>query len=57
MAHKPACVVDCGTGYTKIGYSGNVTPQYIIPTATAHKLQTGGAEGKVRDVSVDRYFK
>ncbi len=53
MAHKPACVVDCGTGYTKIGYSGNVTPQYIIPTATAHKLQTGGVEGKVRNVTDD----
>uniref|UniRef100_A0A4W4GQ51 Actin related protein 3B n=1 Tax=Electrophorus electricus TaxID=8005 RepID=A0A4W4GQ51_ELEEL len=26
----PPCVVDCGTGYTKIGYAGNTEPQFIM---------------------------
>ncbi|XP_057405947.1 actin-related protein 3B isoform X5 [Balaenoptera acutorostrata] len=28
----PPCVVDCGTGYTKLGYAGNTEPQFIIPS-------------------------
>jgi len=31
----PAVVIDNGTGYTKMGYAGNVEPQYIIPTVIA----------------------
>ncbi|KAK3251798.1 Actin-related protein 3 [Cymbomonas tetramitiformis] len=30
---RPAAVIDCGTGFTKMGYAGNVEPSYIIPTA------------------------
>lgn len=29
----PAVVIDNGTGYTKMGYAGNMEPQFIIPTA------------------------
>ncbi|CAM9510975.1 unnamed protein product, partial [Phaeothamnion confervicola] len=29
-----------------MGYSGNVEPQYIVPTTTAHKVTPGGVEGK-----------
>jgi actin-related protein 3 len=43
---RPACVIDNGTGYTKMGYAGNDTPQYIVPTTTAHKASAGGGEGK-----------
>lgn len=32
---KPACVIDNGTGYTKMGYAGNSEPSYIIPTCIA----------------------
>ena len=32
MSQKAPIVIDNGTGYTKLGYSGNVEPQYIIPT-------------------------
>ncbi|RKO85094.1 hypothetical protein BDK51DRAFT_3843, partial [Blyttiomyces helicus] len=35
MSHLPVCVMDNGTGYTKLGYSGNNDPQFIIPTAIA----------------------
>eukprot|EP00037_Helgoeca_nana_P031968 m.411468 g.411468 ORF g.411468 m.411468 type:complete len:423 (+) comp28667_c0_seq1:75-1343(+) len=31
----PACVVDVGTGYTKLGYAGNTEPQYIFPSTIA----------------------
>lgn len=38
MAHRmPAIVIDNGTGYTKMGYSGNRDPQFIIPSAIAIK--------------------
>lgn len=33
----PAVVVDCGTGYTKMGYAGNTEPQFIVPSAIAVK--------------------
>jgi len=31
----PACVIDNGTGYTKMGFAGNTEPQFIIPTIIA----------------------
>jgi len=33
----PACVIDVGTGYSKLGYAGNKEPQFIIPSAIAVK--------------------
>jgi actin-related protein 3 len=39
----PSVVIDNGTGYTKMGYSGNVEPQYIVPTAVA-KQELFGAK-------------
>jgi len=29
---RPACVIDCGTGYTKMGFAGNLEPSFITPT-------------------------
>lgn len=46
MAGKPPVVIDNGTGYTKMGYSGNVEPQYIVPTVLATKAEEGGQQGK-----------
>ena len=40
---KAPVVIDNGTGYTKMGYAGNVEPQYIIPTV----LGTG--QGQARE--------
>ena len=34
---KPPVVIDNGTGYTKMGFSGNIEPQYIIPTVIGTK--------------------
>ena len=34
-ARLPAVVIDCGTGYTKMGYAGNSSPNYI--RARAHR--------------------
>lgn len=44
--NKPPVIIDNGTGYTKMGYSGNVEPQYIIPTVLATKAEEGGVQGK-----------
>ena len=35
MADKNAVVIDNGTGYTKMGYAGNIDPDFVIPTAIA----------------------
>ena len=35
---EPATVViDNGTGFTKMGYAGNMEPSYLIPTTIATK--------------------
>ena len=34
----PTVVIDNGTGYTKMGYSGNMDPSYIIPSTIATSL-------------------
>nr|UEK51535.1 actin-like protein 5 [Parasacculina yatsui] len=33
----PPCVIDNGTGYTKLGFAGNTEPQFIIPSTIAIK--------------------
>eukprot|EP00948_MAST-09A_sp_MAST-9A-sp1_P002991 g2991.t1 len=35
--YKPV-VIDNGTGYTKMGYGGNVSPDYMVPSAIANKV-------------------
>lgn len=50
MADKPPVVIDNGTGYTKMGYSGNVEPQYIIPTVLATRADEGGVGRKMEGV-------
>ncbi|KAI3388452.1 hypothetical protein SNEBB_009633 [Seison nebaliae] len=39
MDHYPACVIDNGTGYTKMGFAGNIHPQFIIPSSIAIREQ------------------
>jgi len=43
---KTPIVIDNGTGYTKMGFAGNVEPQYIIPTVTAAKTEADSQRGK-----------
>eukprot|EP01052_Picozoa_sp_SAG31_P047373 SAG31_NODE_9461_length_1274_cov_1.268936_1_plen_101_part_00 len=38
----PAVVIDCGTGYTKMGYAGNAHPNHVIPTQIATPARTAG---------------
>lgn len=43
LTRMPAAVIDNGTGYTKMGFSGNSEPQFIIPSCRilfiiAHKV-------------------
>jgi len=45
-AAGPPAVIDNGTGYTKMGFAGNVEPQYIIPTVTASKTDVDSMKGK-----------
>ena len=34
----PTVVIDNGTGYSKMGYAGNLDPSYIIPSTIATNL-------------------
>jgi actin-related protein 3 len=36
---KATVVIDNGTGYTKMGYSGNMEPSYIIPSIISQRIQ------------------
>jgi actin-related protein 3 len=37
---EPATVViDNGTGYTKMGYAGNLEPSYLIPSVIATNVK------------------
>jgi len=48
----PACVIDNGTGYTKMGFAGNSEPQYIVPSAIAVK-ESAKVGGNIRNRSID----
>jgi actin-related protein 3 len=53
MSTLPAAVIDCGTGYTKLGYAGNSEPQFIIPSAIATrdgKIGGNVGGGKIPDL-------
>lgn len=41
----PAVVIDCGSGYTKMGFAGNIEPQFVIPTCVANSAQKGRSQG------------
>lgn len=46
----PACVVDVGTGYTKMGFAGNEEPSYIQPSAIAVRERLGGHSNGIDDL-------
>eukprot|EP00949_MAST-11_sp_MAST-11-sp1_P003705 g3705.t1 len=56
MTDRPACVIDNGTGYTKMGFAGNCEPQYIIPSLIA-TVEGGGskASGHIRSKANEIY--
>jgi actin-related protein 3 len=39
---KPPCVVDNGTGYTKMGFAGNYEPQFIVPSIISNVVEMKG---------------
>ncbi|KAK9815824.1 hypothetical protein WJX72_010232 [[Myrmecia] bisecta] len=48
-ASRPPVVLDCGTGYTKLGFAGNVEPTFVFPTAVAvnDDVKKAGGRGSV----------
>ncbi|NIG61598.1 hypothetical protein BU61_10547 [Pontoporia blainvillei] len=52
VGRLPACVGDCGTGYTKLGYTGNTEPRFIIPSCIVIK-----ESAKVGDQAQKRVMK
>jgi actin-related protein 3 len=41
---RPPVVIDNGTGYTKMGYSGNYEPNFIVPSLIANVADKKGAK-------------
>jgi len=37
-ANPATVVIDNGTGYTKMGYAGNMEPSYLIPSIIAKSV-------------------
>lgn len=44
----PACVIDNGTGYTKLGFAGNTEPQFIMPSSICTKEGTNVGDTAAR---------
>lgn len=42
MNQTQAVVLDIGSGYTKMGFAGNVEPQFVIPTCVANSSKKAG---------------
>ncbi|KAG8038030.1 hypothetical protein G9C98_006355 [Cotesia typhae] len=59
LGHPPACVIDVGTGYTKLGFAGNRDPQLTIPSAISIKETAKVGDNSARRVTKepeDHYF-
>jgi actin-related protein 3 len=39
---KATVIIDNGTGYSKMGYAGNMEPSYIIPSIVATPAKKAG---------------
>lgn len=46
----PTVVIDNGTGYTKMGYAGNMDPNYIIPSTIATSLNKKNTKFECSDL-------
>ena len=46
MEERATVVIDNGTGYTKMGYAGNMEPSYLIPSVVATPMQKSTASEK-----------
>jgi actin-related protein 3 len=42
----PAIVIDNGTGFTKMGYSGNIDPLFVIPSVIGEYVETGTSKNQ-----------
>jgi actin-related protein 3 len=54
MSDKPACVIDNGTGFTKMGYSGNMEPNFIVPSLISTIAE--GKSDKKKDIEDLNFF-
>lgn len=50
----PTVVIDNGTGYTKMGYAGNLDPSYMIPSTIATSLNKKA--GKYDNTDLDFFI-
>jgi actin-related protein 3 len=52
MSARPAVVLDNGTGYTKMGFSGNYEPNFIVPSliSTIEEKKEGKKKDDVEDL-------
>lgn len=56
---KATVIIDNGTGFTKMGYAGNLEPSYIIPSVVATKINknAGGMnQNKMSNPELDFYI-
>mmetsp|Transcript_78160 Transcript_78160/g.229085 ORF Transcript_78160/g.229085 Transcript_78160/m.229085 type:complete len:429 (-) Transcript_78160:239-1525(-) len=43
LAKNPPVIIDIGSGFTKLGYAGNIEPQYVLPTVVANSAKKAGS--------------
>lgn len=55
---RPSVVLDCGSGFTKMGFSGNMEPSFVVPTVVAlnKEAKLAGAAGSApANAASDQY--
>ena len=51
----PTVVIDNGTGFTKMGYAGNMDPSYLIPSTIATSFNKVSTLFQVKHISIEKH--
>lgn len=51
----PTVVIDNGTGFTKMGYAGNMDPSYLIPSTIATSFNKVSVLLIIYNIYVEKY--
>ena len=55
MADPATVVIDNGTGYTKMGYAGNMEPSYLIPSVIAKNVPKVSVDSLAKHISYNGF--